>query len=179
MANIALNIAIFLPAVAAIVIWNLPERRADLAKVLSLVTGTLIFMLGFGLWLALPATGLLAETHVPWIKLSEGGLTLLDISYHVGLDAISGSLVALTGLLVPLSVWCSFSSIRKREREYYAWMMGLTAAMVGVFAARDLLLFYIFFEFTLVPLYFLIGIWAAANGATRRTSSSYTPLLAA
>jgi NADH-quinone oxidoreductase subunit M len=169
MANIALNIAIFLPAVAAIVIWNLPERRADLAKVLSLVTGTLIFMLGFGLWLALPATGLLAETHVPWIKLSEGGLTLLDISYHVGLDAISGSLVALTGLLVPLSVWCSFSSIRKREREYYAWMMGLTAAMVGVFAARDLLLFYIFFEFTLVPLYFLIGIW---GGSERRYAAN-------
>ena len=158
MASIALNIAIFLPAVMAVVIWNLPERRADLARILALLVGGVNFVIGLGLWFALPATGLLAEVDQPWINLGEGGLTQLDVSYHIGLDAISGSLVALTGLLVPLAVWCSFSGIQRRQREYYAWMMGLTAAMVGVFAARDLLLFYIFFEFTLVPLSFLIGI---------------------
>jgi NADH-quinone oxidoreductase subunit M len=91
------------------------------------------------------------------------------LRYHVGLDAISLPLVALTGLLVPLSVACSFTSIRTRVREYYAWLLALTTGMIGVFAARDVLLFYIFFEFTLVPLYFLIGIW---GGPERRYAAN-------
>ena len=85
-----------------------------------------------------------------------------------GLDPISAPLVLLTGLLVPLAIACSFTSIKRRVREYYAWLLALTAGMMGVFAARDLLLFYIFFEFTLIPLYFLIGIW---GGSERRYGS--------
>ena len=96
-------------------------------------------------------------------------LSGLRISYHVGLDAISAPLVALTGLLVPLAIWCGFAAIKHRVREYYAWMLALTAGMFGVFVARDVLLFYIFFEFTLVPLYFLIGIW---GGPQRRWAAN-------
>lgn len=93
--------------------------------------------------------------------LSGGGEsgTTLRVQYYVGLDGISLVLLLLTAFLTPLAIWGSFCGIRERHREYYALMLLLHGAMLGVFCARDLLLFYIFFEFTLIPLFFLIGIW--------------------
>ncbi|MGA3068335.1 MAG: NADH-quinone oxidoreductase subunit M [Tepidisphaeraceae bacterium] len=92
-------------------------------------------------------------------------LERIGASFSVGVDAISLWLVLLTALLMPLAVLASFKSIGDRVREYYAWMLLLLAAMLGVFVARDLLVFYIFFELTLVPMFFVIGIW---GGPERR-----------
>jgi NADH-quinone oxidoreductase subunit M len=168
MAAIGLHLLIFLPLVAAVVVWALPERRKDIAPPLALVVGLITLAIGLLLWVNVDGNGLLGEAQASWIAVGgeEGGLL---ISYHVGLDAISAPLVALTALLVPLSVACGFASIKHRVREYYAWMLALTAGMLGVFLARDVLLFYIFFEFTLVPLYFLIGIW---GGPERRWAAN-------
>ena len=83
----------------------------------------------------------------------------LDIKYCVGVDAISIWLVLLTAFLSCLSVWASFTGIAARVKEYYALMLLLETGMLGVFCSLDLLLFYVFFEFTLVPLFFIIGIW--------------------
>lgn len=95
-----------------------------------------------------------------WVSGSEDvNSRPLKIQYKLGVDGISLPLVILTALLTPLAIWGSFTGIQTRHREYYALMLLLFGAMLGVFCARDLLLFYIFFEFTLVPLYFLIGIW--------------------
>jgi NADH-quinone oxidoreductase subunit M len=90
-----------------------------------------------------------------------------SIGFHfdLGVDSISIFLVALTVFLTPLAIAASFGSIKEREKEYYAWMLVLLTAMIGVFLARDLLLFYIFFELTLIPMFFIIGIW---GGAERR-----------
>lgn len=87
----------------------------------------------------------------------------------LGVDAISLWLTILTVVLTPLAIWFSFGSIVEREKEYYAWMLLLLAAMVGVFIARDLLLFYIFFELTLIPMFFIIGIW---GGSQRRYAAA-------
>src|SRR5688572_15501547 len=92
----------------------------------------------------------------------------LGFSFHLGVDSISLWLVLLTVLLTPLAIAASFDSIRERTKEYYAWMLVLLAAMNGVFIARDLLLFYIFFELTLVPMFFIIGIW---GGPERRAAA--------
>jgi len=89
----------------------------------------------------------------------------IGFKFSLGADAISLWLVALTALLTPLAIAASFGSIRDREKEYYAWMLMLLGAMLGVFVARDLLLFYIFFELTLIPMFFIIGIW---GGPERR-----------
>lgn len=185
MAALALNLLIFLPLVAAVVVWVLPERRETLAPRIALAVGLVILVLAGLLWPALPAAldrdgpgALIGQTNVRWIAVGERGELAeaagvlrngFVLRYHVGLDAISLPLVALTGLLVPLSVACSFTGIRTRVREYYAWLLALTTGMIGVFAARDVLLFYIFFEFTLVPLYFLIGIW---GGPERRYAAN-------
>jgi len=92
-------------------------------------------------------------------------LTLLNIGFSVnlGVDSISLWLVLLTVFLMPLAIAASFGSIKEREKEYYAWMTMLSGAMVGVFLARDVLLFYIFFELTLIPMFFIIGIWGGPD----------------
>ena len=164
-----IHLLIFLPLVAAIVVWVLPERRESLAPKIALAAGLLTFVIAVPLWLAVDGESLLGETTAGWIAVGDEASGGLRISYHVALDAISGPLVALTGLLVPLAIWCGFASIKHRVREYYAWILALTAGMFGVFVSRDLLLFYIFFEFTLVPLYFLIGIW---GGPERRYAAN-------
>jgi NADH-quinone oxidoreductase subunit M len=108
------------------------------------------------------------EIRVPWL----GGAPLLpalDIAYHVGVDGVSIWLLMLTALLTPLAIWASFSGIRERVKEYYVLLLLLETGMLGVFCARDLLLFYVFFEFTLVPLYFIIGIW---GGPQRRRAAA-------
>ena len=72
---------------------------------------------------------------------------------------------------MPLVMWSSFSSIKERTREYYILLLLLQVAMAGAFCANDLLLFYVFFEFTLVPLYFLIGIWGGPE--KRRAANKF------
>ena len=93
----------------------------------------------------------------------------MDLAYHVGIDGVSLWLVMLAALLAPLAIWASFDGIRERVREYYVLLLLLEAGMLGVFCARDLLLFYVFFEFTLIPLFFVIGIW---GGPERRRAAS-------
>lgn len=168
---LGLHILVFVPLIAAIAIWALPPRRAEWAYRICLLVGLATGAIAVALWLGVsPVPGeLVGETNWTWVGLADGDVASLVIRYHVGLDAISGVLVALTGVLAPLAIACSRVSIKDRPNEYYAWMMALTSAMFGVFAARDVLLFYIFFEFTLVPLYFLIGIW---GGPERRYAAS-------
>jgi NADH-quinone oxidoreductase subunit M len=196
MGQFLLNLTIFAPLVAAVVVWTLPQRREHLAYPIALWVGLGTGAAAILLWLAMPAAGantrsvmhptgetpipnLIGETKWTWVeagdlvRLAEDAepatINSVVIRYHVALDAISGPLFALTGLLVPLAVACSLTSIRERVREYYAWLLLLTTAMFGVFASRDVLLFYVFFELTLVPLFFLIGIW---GGPERRYAAS-------
>jgi NADH-quinone oxidoreductase subunit M len=85
-------------------------------------------------------------------------IAALNASYFVGVDGISLWLVVLTTFLMPISVLASWH-IEKRVREYMIFMLVLETGMIGVFVAFDMLLFYLFFEITLIPMYFLIGVW--------------------
>lgn len=104
---------------------------------------------------------------VPWIGGESG--SFLEITYRVGVDGISIWLLALTAFLTPLAIAASFSSIHKRSKEYYILLLLLEVGMLGVFCARDLIVFYMFFEFTLIPLFFLIAIW---GGPERRRAAN-------
>ena len=108
-------------------------------------------------------------TDVPLTVDGPASRRYIDLRYHVGVDGLSLWLIVLTALLSPLCIWGSFTAIRDRVVEYYALLLLLEAAVIGVFCARDLLLFYIFFEFTLLPLFFLIGIW---GGPQRRYAAA-------
>ena len=115
------------------------------------------------------------DQNLSWVSDVEAGggdtspTSYIDLRYHVGVDGLSIWLIVLTAGITPLAVWASFSGIRKRVKEYYLLMLLLEAGMIGVFCACDLLLFYIFFEFTLIPLFFIIGIW---GGKQRRQAAA-------
>ena len=158
---------------------NDPARMRLLALVTSLGTLALAVLgvLEFHYWAGDPNGpgfgGYYLESSVPWIGL--GGSSGLDIRYHVGVDGVSLWLLVMTALLVPLAIWGSFSGIRERVREYYILMLLLEAGMLGVFCAMDLLLFYICFEFTLIPLYFIIAIWGGPEKRRPRGRSTDQP----
>jgi NADH-quinone oxidoreductase subunit M len=92
----------------------------------------------------------------------------LGVTLSLGTDSVGLLLILLTTFLMPLAMIGSFSAVREREREYYAWFMVLEAAMLGVFLAQDAIVFYTAYEFTLVPMYFLIAIY---GGPERRAAS--------
>ena len=92
------------------------------------------------------------EQNVNWIG-------AIGARYHLGVDGISLWLVLLTTLLMPIAILSSWTAIKKRQLSYYMFLLLLEGAMIGVFVSLDLLLFYLFFEASLVPMFFLIGIW--------------------
>jgi NADH-quinone oxidoreductase subunit M len=173
-----LTFVIFSPLVGAVLLL-IPRRDDDVAirrgaLMLSLLPAlfTLAALVGF-YSLTSQAPGVsgkyLLTAHVPWIAGQGDDAGTIDIGYRVGVDGISIWLLALTAFLMPLAIWSSFSAIRTRVREYYILMLLLETGLLGVFCALDVLLFYVFFEFTLVPLYFLIGIW---GGPERRRAAN-------
>jgi NADH-quinone oxidoreductase subunit M len=87
----------------------------------------------------------------------------LGISYKVGIDGISLFLVALAALLTPIAILSSWTSIEKRVLEFHVSLLLLETGMIGVFVAMDLVLFYVFWEVMLIPMYLLIGIWGSGN----------------
>ncbi len=109
------------------------------------------------------------EFRYPWLASSMGdaatGTNPLKLELHFGLDGISVALIVLTTVLTVSCVLISWESIREREAEFFTAMLVLETGLVGVFCAFDLVLFYVFFEFTLIPLFFLIAIW---GGPQRR-----------
>ncbi len=148
----ALHAIIWLPLAGMVhVLW----AREECAKHLALRWSASTFVLSLGLWWAYdPGLGggyqLLSSR--PWI--GQWG-----VSYAVGLDGISLFMVLLTTLTTPLAILGSFNYITKKEKAFYALMLLLEVGVVGVFATVDLFLFYVFFELTLVPMYFIVGIW--------------------
>ncbi len=86
-----------------------------------------------------------------------------NIAFRTGIDGMSLLLVLLTTFIIPIAVLSSFGSISKRHKEYYSLLMLLETAMIGVFISLDLVLFYIFWEIILIPMYFIIGIWGGEN----------------
>jgi NADH-quinone oxidoreductase subunit M len=153
---------ILLPAGGALFLWILPLPRfwvGSLALLISLVeVGFWITAIGefdFG------RAGLQLEQQQSWSS-------DLDFSYHVGLYGFSLWLVGLTVIVMAAAIGYAFWSGRERPRAYYGLMLFLTGAVVAVFTAQDLLLFYVAFEAMLIPLYVLVGVWGGPGrlGAT-------------
>ena len=147
-----LHALIWLPLVGMVhVLWAAEDR----AKVLALRWSLGVFVLSVGLWWAYdPALGggyQLASSR-PWIA-------TWGVNYALGLDGISLFMVLLSTFTTPLAILGSFNYIKTRQKPFYALMLLLEVGVVGVFLAADLFLFYVFFELTLVPMYFIIGIW--------------------
>jgi NADH-quinone oxidoreductase subunit M len=161
-----LILILLLPLLGAVIGALLPSDRA--ARIWALVASGATFLAAVAMTADFLQTGRpLRVGPEPGIP-SSLSLPAIGFSISLSADSISIWLVLLTAFLTVLAIASSFESIRDRQREYYAWMLALLGAMNGVFVARDLLLFYIFFELTLVPMFFIIGIW---GGPQRRAAA--------
>ena len=151
------SIVIFLPLVGAALAALVPSGRT--ARLVALVTTTATFVLSLGLWTGYdPAV---ATTQAPQMMdlWASWFPQTYDVKYFVGIDGLNILLVMLTTLLGPIVVLSSWHYIGERRRAYYALLLVLQTGVTGVFCSFDLLLFYFFFELTLIPMYFIIGIW--------------------
>jgi len=152
-----LTILVLLPVVGAattIAYSFTPGARESHHRWISFGFTTLVFLLSlFLLKDAAPGTTAFRfEENYSWIA-------SIGARYHLAIDGISLWLVLLTTLLMPIAVLSSWTAIGKRQTTYYALMLLLESALIGVFVSLDLLLFYLFFEASLVPMFFLIGVW--------------------
>lgn len=147
----ALHALVWLPLVGLVMLLILPAQRA---KHLAFGWTAGLFVLSLGLWWAFDPDGDLFQltSRTEWIG-------MWGVSYSLGIDGISMFMVLLTTLTMPLAILGSFRYIREREKAFYALMLLLQTGIVGVFVSMDLFLFYIFFELTLVPMYFIVGVW--------------------
>ena len=94
-----------------------------------------------------------------WFSLPGATATPIDVHFSMGVDGISILMVALTALLMPLVALSTVGHIKTRVKEFLIWLLVMETGMLGVFLAQDLVLFYFFWEISLVPLYFMVGIW--------------------
>ena len=157
MQNHLLTILILLPVIGAAttVVYSLtPGSRESHYRWIALGFTTVAFLLSL---LLIKGGGGTFSTFV--LEENYSWIGAVGARYHVGVDGISLWLVLLTTLLMPIAVLSSWTAITKRQLTYYALMLLLESAMIGVFVSLDLLLFYLFFEASLVPMFFLIGIW--------------------
>jgi NADH-quinone oxidoreductase subunit M len=149
-----LTITIFLPLAGFLLALLLPKTNLNAIRWFALIASLVIFVISLGLIgpvLNNPG-GFTLETDQPWISAPR-------IHFHVAIDGVSLWLVILSTLLTPICVLISWRYIQKRAKQFYAFLLLLEFGLIGVFCSFDLFLFYVFWEVSLVPMYFLIGIW--------------------
>jgi NADH-quinone oxidoreductase subunit M len=156
-----LLVMIVVPALGAAVIAALPPAREALARRLALGTSLVVLLLAVLATVAFDVGGdrFQLTTSVAWIP-------DFGVDFALGVDGIALSMLLLIGVLVPVVIGASWEETApgsRSMRTYWAWLLLLEAMMVGVFAATDVFLFYVFFEAMLVPMYFLIGSFGGPN----------------
>jgi NADH-quinone oxidoreductase subunit M len=156
---VLLSLILFIPTAAAVLILLLPESRDGQAKYVALLGALASFALSVYLFADFPdgATGYEYVTRHEWIDAGS-----FNLQYALGVDGLSLPLVLLTTFLTVTSVLVSFS-ITKRQRLYYAMLMILATSVLGVFMAMDFLLFFLFWELELFPMFLLISIWGSGR----------------
>jgi NADH-quinone oxidoreductase subunit M len=151
-----LSLVTYLPATAAVILLFLPGRAERGIKLFALLSSVAVFILSLHLVFHFDGSnpGMQFEESTPWIRTS-----LYVVNHHLGIDGISLFLVILSTFITPLAIAASWTSISKRIKPFMMSLLFLETGMIGVFCALDLVLFYVFWEVMLIPMYFLIGIW--------------------
>jgi len=166
------TLATFLPLVGAAVMLAIPRSKESLHKVVALVTSLAVFAVTVAI-LATYDYGFDYKRHAdtPFqFLIDKGWISIINARYLVGIDGISLPLIALTVLVVPLVIVYSWDHFPEpfNPKAFLILILVLETGMVGTFVAQDLLLFFVFFELVLLPMYFMIGVW---GGEQRRYAS--------
>ncbi len=158
-----LSVMILLPVLSALLLVMLPGVDAPRARIVALVTTLVELVLGAMLWRGYDNAG------IGFQFVEKLPLFAPYLDWHLGIDGIALMLILLSVFLMPLCILASWESVQKRVPEYMAAFLIMESLMIGTFAARDIFLFYLFFEAGLIPMFLIIGIW----GGARRIYASY------
>jgi NADH-quinone oxidoreductase subunit M len=147
------SLTLALPLLGVLLLLFVPREQENAHKWISFVFSLATFLLSLSLWVNF-------DQNMSGFQLVEekSGLPL-GAKYLVGIDGLSLLLVMLTTFLTPITILSAFSAIKEKVKEFYIALLLLETAMVGTFVALDMLLFYIFWEFMLIPMYLIIGVW--------------------
>ena len=162
-----LALILLTPILVAAVLLFLPKENQRLLKWVALIGSLIPFALSLYLWFSFHSTipGFQFETKRIWYG-------VVGSSFHLGVDGLSLTMVLLTTLLTPIAILASFS-VTERLKPYLILFMLLETGMLGVFLSLDLLLFFVFWEVMLIPMYFLVGVW----GGERRIYAAWKLIL--
>ena len=149
-----LTVVTFFPLVGVVALLFLTPEQKNAARWIGLGTTLITFALSLVMLAQFRAgaPGLQLEIRAPWFG-------PWGIEYHLGVDGLNILLVLLTTFLTPIALVSAWNSVEDRVKEFVIFFLLLEVGMTGVFVAQDLVLFYVFWEFSLIPMYFLIGIW--------------------
>ncbi|MCX7544794.1 NADH-quinone oxidoreductase subunit M [Marinicella gelatinilytica] len=153
-----LSLLIWLPIIGGLLVLALGQQRAGMVKLLTFALAMATFLLSLPLWIQFDGSSASMQfvENLVWIG-------ALDIHYHIGVNGISMPLVILTTLITVLIILSAWRVIDKHVHQYMAAMLILEGLLIGVFVAHDALLFYLFFEAMLIPMFIIIGVWGGPN----------------
>src|SRR4029077_13427510 len=153
-----LSIILFTPLVGAVVLLLVNKQNENAIRWIANVVAFLGFVVSVPLWFWFDPQGADYQfiDRAAWIP-SVGA------EYFLGVDGLSTLLILLTTMMGSIAVLSSWTAITERVKEYYIFLLVLQTGMLGAFMSLDFLLFFLFWEVMLVPMYFLIGIWGSAN----------------
>ena len=150
----------FFPLAGVLLILLLKKTWKNAIRWTALITSLLTF--GLSLWMLskfnAADASIQMQINLPWFTLGGN-----PIGFHLGVDGISILMVLLTAFLTPIVILSAWKAVDERVTGFMAFFLLLEVGLMGVFLSLDMVLFYIFWEFTLIPMYFLIGIWGGKN----------------
>jgi NADH-quinone oxidoreductase subunit M len=157
----ALSLVVFVPLVGAIIVMLLPREREDAIKGVALATT----LAAFGFTIATLARFNYDHTNRLQFSVNKSGIDVINSRYHIGVDGISLPLLALSAFMTLLCVVYSWNHFPDpyNPKAFLALMLVLEVGMNGTFVAQDLILFFVFFEIVLLPMFFMIGVWGGPN----------------
>jgi NADH-quinone oxidoreductase subunit M len=156
--NYYLSLILFTPLAGALLLLLVDKQNENAIRWIANVTAVIGFVVSVPLWFWYNPQGpeFQFQEHLPWIP-------SIGAEYFIGVDGLSTLLILLTTMMGFIAVLSSWSAITERVKEYYIFLLVLQTGMIGAFMALDFMLFFLFWEVMLVPMYFLIGIWGSAN----------------
>jgi NADH-quinone oxidoreductase subunit M len=160
-----LPILVFLPLLGSVILLFVPNKNVNAIRQFGLFVSFLVFFLSLFLWLFFDCQYVRFQFVYDFVWISSSNL-----NFSLGIDGISIFFVLLTTLLIPLCLLASWNSITKSYKEYVIAFLCMESFLILVFCVRDLLLFYIFFESVLIPMFIIIGVWGSRE---RKVRASY------
>jgi len=153
-----LSAIIWLPVLGGLLVLFSGDKAPNVSRWLALAVAVLTFLLSIPLWTGFDAStaAMQFEENLPWIE-------SFKVNYHLGVDGISMPLILLTTFITILVVIAGWQVIQYKPSQYMAAFLIMEGVMVGVFAALDAMLFYVFWEAMLIPMFLIIGIWGGPN----------------